>query len=200
MLKSWTGRIVAIGIALVICFLISDDRIRYWKLHAESRKLAAESFPSGDDDHGELRMVMNRPGLRNPDLHPVKLTSVSNDEKVIGVVVDDQPIAYVVEELASPHIVNSMVQGKPISVTYCELVRCARVLTADSSEPIPLNLGGQDGNMQMVFEFKGARYAQESKKLPLEDHLFEVCTFGEWRGKHPGTLVFTGEEHTSMKL
>lgn len=121
------------------------------------------------------------------------------EEEVIGVAVNDRYHAYLVEALSlvQDHVINELVDGVPISMTYCDQDDYARVLTsADLHQPIDLRVGGMltvGSKTEMVLTLDGIRYRQDSPELPLEDHEFDRTVWGAWILKHPRTLVFIGE-------
>lgn len=90
------------------------------------------------------------------------------------------------------HIVNLVLNQNPVSVTYCDLVDCVRVLTDETKVAIPLRVGGFDIDNQMVFLFGDHRYGQSSDGVPLRDHAFDRTTLGKWTELHPSTVVYLG--------
>jgi hypothetical protein len=96
--------------------------------------------------------------------------------------------------LVESHIVNDLIDEVPITVTDCDLVDCARVVTAPQrGVPLDLSVGGIDANRQLLLLLDDDRYPQLSDQLPLDDYPFELTTWGEWRESHPDTLVYVGQ-------
>lgn len=59
------------------------------------------------------------PALTNPEFVPAeKADSMTPDERVMGVVINDEPRAYPLRILNSHEIVNDDIQGQPIAVTW----------------------------------------------------------------------------------
>lgn len=153
-----------------------------------------ERLPQGADDHLPLKLVLDYPGITNPMLHQPEEADLPPETPVIGIRVEDQACAFVPRDMTGPtrHIVNMSISGTSVSVTYCDLVDCVRVLTLpEEDDPIDLRVGGLDAANQMVYLYQGVRYGQLSKELPLVDFPHERTTLGEWMAQHPETLVYT---------
>jgi hypothetical protein len=144
------------------------------------------------------------PGLRNPRAYSAETSKIPDNDEVIGVVINGQPRAYWLKALKYPpwHIVNDVVAGVPVSVTYCDRTNCTRVYTnGQSSAPLDVNLGGLYGK-EMVVNVAGSLYLQDSGKpfelgagtpsLPYTHHPWERTTWKAWRERHPETDVFVG--------
>ncbi len=159
---------------------------------AEHRRL--EEISAGGRFYKPLAMAIDLPGVEQPTLQQAKDVDLPASTPVVGVEVNGTACAFVLAEMHDPrrHIVNLLMNQIPISVTYCNLNDCARVLSDDSSTPIPLHIGGLDIESQMVFSFQGVRYSQKSKALPLADYRFQRTTLGDWCRKHPATQVYVG--------
>ena len=143
-------------------------------------------------DHGPLKDIVNFPVIADPEFVTAESSKLADSDDVIGVVVAGQAYAFSVKYISheTRHVVNLSVDGQAIAITYCDLVDCARVLTRPKSEgPIGLRIGGLDYKDQLVVMLDGVRYSQTSKKLPLEDFPFERATLGEWKARHPKSLV-----------
>ncbi len=145
------------------------------------------------------------PGLQKPQTLPATAVKIADSDEVIGVVAKGKPRAYWLEALKFPpwHVVNDVVAGAPVSVTYCDNTDCTRVYTSsDSSTPLDVNLGGLYG-AEMLLKVGGVRYLQATGKpfepgpgvppLPYADHPWERMTWKEWRQRHPKTDVFIGQ-------
>lgn len=159
----------------------------------KSRRVT-EVAPAGDH-HKALQMVADFPGVTEPSLIESKATALSDNADVFGIVINGQAYAFARNALVIPaeHVVNLLIDQKPVSVTYCDLVDCVRVLTrAGSHEAIDLHIGGLDVANQMVLLLNGIRYGQSSKGIPLQDLPFERTTLGEWKLLHPTTMIYEG--------
>ena len=149
-------------------------------------------------------MDFKLPGLRNPPTLPATISKIADVDEVIGIVVKGKPRAYWLKALKYPpwHIVNDVVVGVPVSVTYCDRTDCTRVYTdPQSSSPLDVNLGGLYGK-EMVLENrrrsllpanrKTVRSRQGRSPVPYADHPWERTTWKDWRQRHPDTDVFVG--------
>jgi hypothetical protein len=143
-----------------------------------------------------LRMQLDYPGVTDVEFISAAATQLDDAAIVFGIVVDGDAYAFSRQgmQLETRHIVNTIIHGNPISVTFCGFSGCARVLSANrGSGAIDLRVGGLDIDRQMVYLFKGIRYAQKSTALPLRDFPFERTTLGSWKKLHPYTLVYEGK-------
>ncbi len=123
-----------------------------------------------------------------------------DDDNVMGIELDGRALAYPVKTLASREIVNEVIGGRPIAITYCPL--CASGVVYDR------RLDGRTllfGNTSALFEFDLVMYDHQTGSYwhqlggeaivgPLAgarlEHLASLmATFGEWRALHPDTLV-----------
>ncbi|MEM8736707.1 MAG: DUF3179 domain-containing (seleno)protein, partial [Planctomycetota bacterium] len=134
---------IALPVALVGVYWLSAPSDLSPARKAQLAYEEAERFPSQGDDHGELRAVMDVPGLVNPTLLDAAEVEVSRKKKVIGVDFHGEKIAFLKDAMADtgPHVVNTVVNGKPLSVSYCNLADCARAVTGDGEQPLKLGLG-----------------------------------------------------------
>ena len=168
-------------------------RSRPAPMSAEQRAAAAadERAMKGGRFHKPLRRVADFPGIVEPELHKVDEVRLPGETMVVGVEVDGVACAFVLGSMQDPtqHIVNTMINNKPISVTYCNYINCVRVLSDDSETSIPLNVGGLDIDNQMVLRLHGERYGQESRELPLADYPFARMSLDEWTHLHADTQV-----------
>jgi hypothetical protein len=136
--------------------------------------------------------------------------TIGDSAVVIGVVVAGEARAYSIDAMRMPpeaigedapdidyfmkrHVVNDLIGGVPVSITYCDLTRQVRVLTdASRNCPLPLCVAGQrDGQMLLLFE--GTRYLQNDEAIPLDDLCFEVTTWTQWEQHHPQTTIYAGD-------
>jgi len=145
------------------------------------------------------------PGLQKPQTLPAAAARIADGDEVIGVVVNGKPRAYWLKALKYPpwHIVNDVVVGVPVSVTYYDRTDCTRVYTSgQSSTPLEVNLGGLYGS-EMVVKVGGVLYFQETGEpfepgeagpsLPFANYPWERTTWKQWRQRHPETDVFIGQ-------
>ena len=149
--------------------------------------------------------------LENPETQPAVEAKIADGDEVIGVVIKGKPRAYWMKALRYPpwHIVNDVVDGVPVSVTYCDRTNCTRVYTSGaSSTPLDINLAGMYGR-EMIVRVGGVLYFQESGKpfdpsvsaglLPYADYPCERTTWKDWRQRHLDTDLFVGQGRNGPK-
>jgi hypothetical protein len=148
-------------------------------------------------NHKPLRLIYDVAGIDRPELLDVGEIEMDDSTPVIGVQVGDESCAFVLSTMDQPnrHIVNTIMNQTAVSLTYCPLVDCVRVVRGadgdqSADQTIPLRLGGLNEEDQMVLMLRGVRYDQESEYLPLADHPYERVTLGHWKQRHPRTKVF----------
>jgi len=174
-----------------------------------SRLRAVENdvtYPNpGDPMPAKHLWKFEMPGLQEPQTVAARAAKIADGDEVIGVVVNGKPRAYWLKALKYPpwHIVNDVVVGVPVSVTYCDRTDCTQVYTSgQSSAPLDVNLAGLYG-AEMVVKVEGALYLQQTGKpfepaagvpsLPYADYPWERTTWEAWRQRHPETDVFIGQ-------
>jgi hypothetical protein len=122
--------------------------------------------------------------------------------------------AYRLEALngRTTHVVNDLLGGVPISVTYCDMTDCVRAYTdTRGTAPLGFSVGGLyvDNGPEMVLKLDGAYYFQKSGKLiepssgpaAIPYDLVEPTrtTWKEWVKRHPDTDAFTGDRSVERR-
>jgi hypothetical protein len=143
------------------------------------------------------------PGIRQPATSSVQDSALAEDAEVIGITVEGRARAYSVAALSGGpawHVVNDVVRGRPVSVTYCDLMGCTRVFTRDGgSKPLALDVGGWMNGKGMMLQIDGVNYALKDganlsnpndAPLPYKRMSHMLTTWGEWRRTHPDTDVY----------
>lgn len=166
---------------------------------------ASVSDPGDSTPVRESAHEFDIPGVSAPMLYPADQVNLADDERVIGVVVDNEPRAYVIDAFAvrgmqrkedvGVHVVNDYFGARPICVTHCDRTHSTRVLTTKRPDPtsvgpIDLRVGGWTKGMLLIVD--GRRYDHHSDELPLADVEYVTTTWAKWRAAHPQTLVYTG--------
>lgn len=158
----------------------------------------------GNSQAGQL-LVPRRP--RTPptlDVLAINEVDLENEEPVIGVSVGGRHRAYVVEAVngsweellaagdePTGQVVNDLLGGVPITVTYCARNGRCRVFRGESSQP--LRLAVQDNtDGEMTLRWNGQTFEQTDPQLPLQNHPFELTTWKDWTTAHPDTDVYLG--------
>lgn len=138
-------------------------------------------------------LISPRPGLRRPRVDRPGKTRIADETFVIGVTVADHHRAYSCVSMSNPlaHVINDLIRGVPVTVTYCDRTLTARVLTAnDCNEPLNVNFHGIIGD-QMKIEIDGRVVDQTARDLPLADIEFTQTTWGQWKESHPTSDVYS---------
>jgi Protein of unknown function (DUF3179) len=111
--------------------------------------------------------------IRSPAVVAAQDAGLQPDEMVIGVIAGGRARAYRLGTMArlSQHLINDLVGGVPVSVSYCDRNECVRVYTGPSgSQPMELKVAGLlDG--EMVLDAGGNLYFQDSGKAVEPDVL-----------------------------
>jgi|GEM_PF-6947540 len=155
---------------------------------------------------GSVTTSMSTPlmvaGIENPTMVSAADSGLKPDAAVIGVIVDGQARAYPLLRLSGmlDHVVNDVVKsgdgGKRLglTITYCDITDCIRVLTAEgerSEESLRVGtLGLVRGGLGITVG--SGQYKQTEKIEGLEDYPHERTTWLDWRFRHPQTVVYAG--------
>ncbi|HJZ93047.1 MAG TPA: DUF3179 domain-containing (seleno)protein, partial [Gemmataceae bacterium] len=141
------------------------------------------------------------PGTRQPPAVSAAGAALSDDDTVIGVVAAGRPRAYLLRAMnggPENHVINDLVGGTPVSVTYCDLGRCVKVFTDSGSNPLELKVGGYQDGMVLYVGDRSFRQStgkstspEDSGEIPLSRMKFEQTTWKKWREAHPDTDVVT---------
>jgi hypothetical protein len=153
-------------------------------------------------------LELYRPGIADPVFVAPTDNRLSSDLPVIGIVVEGRCFAYSIPALSMPtelesvtsmydlarrHVVNQLINDMAVTVTYCDLSHCVRVLAKDEQErPLEVGIGGVFGK-ELILCWNGQQYTQSSGEIPLHDHPFQQTTWGEWLAQHPDTQVYLGD-------
>jgi hypothetical protein len=150
-------------------------------------------------------LVKPSPGIASPRMLPAAEANLPDTAEVIGVSVGAEHRAYRVAALSSlpeHHVVNDVVGGRALSVTYCDISRCARAFLGGESEvPPDIGVAGLEvARNRLVLLVDGKRYVQETGEpfdagggtgpLGYERHPVVMTTWGKWRAAHPDSLVY----------
>lgn len=145
-------------------------------------------------------------GIRLPETLRADEFQLNPQALVIGVSVAGEHRAYLVSALAGSgtittpeervherekRVVNDLLGGVPVSITFCDENQTVRVFTAPQVEP--LTMGVIDwSNDQLQLQCGFRLFAQLDPNAPLEDLPFEVTSWGDWRERHSTTDIYVG--------
>ncbi len=95
----------------------------------ETRRLESMQRHESEDNaigSNSNDLLRTMPGVMQPPVADPLEISWSGEEEVVGVTVNGQSRAYLVEALSRPdyHIINDMIGLVPVSITYCNINRC----------------------------------------------------------------------------
>ena len=126
-----------------------------------------------------------------------KEQSIPDTEPILGVMVDDQPRAYVLQAF-SGSVQRSLLHDNsgenPVVVSCCGRTMTIRVF-GGGEQPLPMiQLGGWRADQTQELLVNGQSHSQKSETLPLSELPFEQTTWGAWKTAHPETRVYTGRE------
>lgn len=149
--------------------------------------------------------MMATPGIAPPIVTPpvrrADDVDLPDDAPVVGVVVHGKARAYALASLSPMlrHVVNDLIDEVPVSVTYCDLARCARACTSDRhGKPLARSQTGRR-NDGLLLTYEGHVYAQATGQPlgdeggpPLRGMELEETTWKAWQEKHVATEVYVG--------
>jgi hypothetical protein len=169
----------------------------------EARRLARpqqselEASISRLNSNDLLRVI--RGVIQPPVVGPLEVPWKDEDE-VVGVTVNGQSRAYLVGALSRPdyHVINDLIGLVPVSITYCDINRCARAFTQEGARtPLDIAIGGQHNLRELLLMVDGARFHQDDLQpyeprhgpasFPYQQIPLTVTTWGKWRKLHPDT-------------
>ncbi len=128
------------------------------------------------------------------------------DDRVIGVVIDNEARAYPLRILAYHEIVNETIGTLPVAVTYCPLCDSAAVFdrrtplgTRDfgvsgrlyNSNVLMYDRGGEPESLWSQLKAEGV--TGPAVKKPLKPLPLELTTWSDWRVRYPMTKVLWAE-------
>ena len=94
----------------------------------------------------EMELANPVPGTRTPPARPAAGAALADDQMVVGVTAGGHSRAYALKAMsfsAPSHVINDVLGGVPVSVTFCDRYHCTRVFTGDTpGEPLELGVDG----------------------------------------------------------
>jgi hypothetical protein len=137
------------------------------------------------------------PGIPDAIVHSARVRLPNENTEVIGVEVDGHARAYIIKLMGftpSRHIVNDLIEGVPVTATYCVLCDFARVFTKSghSGKALDVDLDGvlHEGKMMLLVD--GGGFLCDAADVPLDDMPFERMSWKAWKTKHPDTDIYVG--------
>jgi len=146
-------------------------------------------------DPNQKALIVTVPAIHATDFVSASDAQLPPEAEVIGVIVGDQPRAYLLQGMATIdyHVVNDMLNDTPIAVTYCNQSECVQVFTSKdgSKTPLELQVGGRIGKNMMIADH-GQRFFQKQKIKPVVEYPSERTTWGQWKKEHPESDIYLG--------
>jgi hypothetical protein len=190
------------SLALIVTILTGIGGLIWWAL-ATGDGWAIPTDPTGPNRDDEL---ITRPLIQKPATVPADRAGLDDDAEVIGVSAGGRHRAYAVAALARVeyHVINDVVGGVPVTVTFCERLNCVRAFTVKGGTvPLDVRVGGWTpehggGMLLLIGKF---RYRQDSGAafrdaaagiFPYDPAPYARTTWKAWRARHPDTDVFVG--------
>lgn len=131
-----------------------------------------------------------------PETVPAEQAGLEEDAMLVTVKMNGKQRAYLLSDLAQggAHVVNDLLAGVPVSVTYCDQTDCVRVFhDPQGHTPIKLQTAGWiDRKMAIAVGSEQTIYSHDAKDIPLQELDFQRMSFGQWRQLYPEGTVYIG--------
>jgi len=148
-----------------------------------------------------VTMAREEPAQTEISIFKRNQVRVPGAARVLGVLVDGQPRAYLADGMARPewHLAHDALGGRDVTVSYCNWTQCARVFDRQETDPAAIRMGGfRLGQMQVVVD--EVAYDQNSESVPLRDVPVVQMAWDEWQALHPSTDIFLGDKAAEFAL
>ncbi|MBT5264432.1 MAG: DUF3179 domain-containing protein [Rhodospirillaceae bacterium] len=147
------------------------------------------------------------PSIDNPEFKPLAAVEIADSEPVIGLVLGGKAKAYPLRVLTWHEIVNDVVAGVPVTVTYCPLCNSAIAFDRRLGDRV-LDFGttGRLRNSDMVMydrqteswwqQFLGEAIVGELTGQTLKTIPARLESYGNFKARHPnGSVLVPNNEH-----
>ena len=143
------------------------------------------------------------PSIDNPIFAPVSDSDfISDSDTVLGLHINGEAKAYPLSILVWHEIVNDIVGGTPVAVTYCPLCYTNQVFERIiDGQVVEFGTSGKlyNSNLLMYDRLTDSYWSQalglavkgELSGYKLDLVPFDVITWGDWKLLHPDTVVLT---------
>ncbi len=142
------------------------------------------------------------PSIDDPVFAAVDAEFMSDSDVVVGLAINGEARAYPIFILVWHEIVNDVVGGVPISVTYCPLCYTNQVFERTSGgQVLEFGVSGKLYNSNLLMydrqtdsywsQALGEAVVGELTGAQLDIVPLDVIRWGDWRDLHPDTVVLT---------
>ncbi len=182
---------------------VMEEQVR----HLESPIAGRDGKPTSVTSREPVERMVHAPGVRPSVFYAPGQITLSQNDEVVGVLVNGQPRAYLLDALRdlSHCVVNDVVGERAVAVIYAADEQRIRVLVSrrkqgvaptSSGEPALLNVGitGEIGG-QLMISYRGQDFFSDEPLQGLSDYPFSHCTWSTWRHAYPDTDIYIGESH-----
>lgn len=144
------------------------------------------------------------PSIDNPKFISIKDANLQDGEFVLGLNINGDVRAYPLQILVWHEIVNDVVGGEPVAVTYCPLCFTNQVFKRIvGGEAVEFGTSGKLYNSNLVMYDRGTEslwsqalgqaIAGEHAGLKLERVPFDVAYWGDWKQLYPQSKVLSAD-------
>ena len=153
-----------------------------------------EKYDESASENGIVNTPAIMDALYSPEMLPAWVMEFPDDERVIAIEVAGQHYAYPLSVMngVGEHIINDIFAGTPITIAFCDMTDCVRVLTTGKKDRAlaVLQHGLQNGELALLYG--GLSYQLSSDTIPLDQYPHKVVAWPSWRDEHLDGLVYPG--------
>lgn len=188
--------------------LLADDAAVDWR-HVSFGGVLADNRPYGSDETCFCIAALDEP----PVVSAEEASWYPDHRAVFGVEVDGEYRAYPINVMEAHELVNDVLGGRPISLTYCTLCRSAVAyllddLPAGVEQPVLRTSGLLQRSNKLVFDRTTSSLIDQFTGEALSGPLAEAevvlprvtvvtSRWDEWRAAHPDTTFMDGKSNNA---
>ena len=193
------------GLKIVICHLLVASSLSVVEAQVKNGfRLTNATIPVEEIKHGGPPRD-GIPSLDHPQfISPVEADFLDDNDLIIGLNINEQQQAYPIKILNWHEVVNDIIGGQEVVVTYCPLCRSAVVFNSRINDRVlSFGVSGLLYNSDVLLydrqteslwsQLLNAAISGEYSGTILEMIPSQVITWKEWRAKHPDTRVLSDE-------
>ena len=202
-LLSMVPVLLVIGVVVLLVFFFGQ-RFRYFGRDITLAPTSLANLEPGEPRDVSIYTLLPKDGIRSIDdpsfISAAEATDMADQEFIIGVSIDGDTRAYSINVLSRHEIVNDVVGGVPIAITYCPL--CFTGIVYDrrvEGETLEFGVSGklvmndlvmydrQSNSLWQQILGEGIDGRYKGTRLTLMPAT--QTTWAQWRAIHPDTLV-----------